>query len=80
MILQDMPESDPSRREAAAKIKAEPAKYKVCESCGSIVAKKASTCPNCNAYRFDTRVESVQAQAEALATRSPLSIEKQDYA
>jgi rubrerythrin len=75
-----MSESDPIRREAAAKILSEPAKYKVCESCGSIVARKAVTCPNCNAYRFDSRVESVQEQAESLATRSPLSIEKQDYA
>lgn len=74
-----MPASDPTRREAAAKILAEPSKYKICESCGSIVARKASTCPNCNAYRFDSRVESVRNQAEALANRNPLSIEKQDY-
>jgi len=75
-----MPESDPARLEAAAKIMAEPAKYKICESCGSVVARKASTCPNCNAYRFDARVESVCCQAQALSTRQPLSIEKEDYA
>lgn len=69
-----------SRKEAAAKIIAEPEKYKVCESCGSIVVLKSSTCPNCNAYRFDGSVEHVIAQAELLAKRDPMSIDKKDYA
>lgn len=69
-----------SRKDAASKIIAEPGKYKVCESCGSIVVLKSSTCPNCNAYRFDVSVEHVRAQAELLADRDPLSIDKKDYA
>lgn len=69
-----------TRQAAAAKIKSKPSGYKVCESCGSIVARRAATCPNCNAYRFDICSKSVVAQAEALATRNPLSVEREDYA
>lgn len=68
-----------SRKEAAEKIKAHPKKYKVCEGCGSIVVKKTTVCPNCNAYRFECSVECVIEQAEALASRDPQSIEHQDY-
>ena len=74
-----MSDKDQSRREAAQKIVATPQKYKVCESCGSIVMKKADVCPNCNAYRFDGAQETVVAQAKLLAARDPLSIEKNDY-
>lgn len=72
-------DKDLTRKEAAQKIVAAPQKYKVCESCGSIVVKKADVCPNCNAYRFDERADSVVAQAKLLAARDPLSIEKNDY-
>ncbi|MDZ4788490.1 MAG: hypothetical protein SH807_06085 [Blastochloris sp.] len=67
------------RQAAAAKIKARPSSYKVCESCGSIVARRTSTCPNCFGYRFDGKSKSVCSQAEALALRSPLSIQQEDY-
>lgn len=73
--------SDPnvSRSEMAAKIQLKPSQYKVCEGCGSIVARKASVCPNCNAYRFDTQVQKILQQVELLATREPMSIDKKDY-
>lgn len=63
----------------AEKIKQKPALYKVCEGCGSIVVRKATICPNCNAYRFDGSVEAVLAQAEELASRAPLSVDRCDY-
>lgn len=75
-----MPEEGPSnRKEAAARILASPKNFKVCECCGSIVVNKAAVCPNCNAYRFDNRVAVVVKQAEILASRDPLSIDKMDY-
>jgi RNA polymerase subunit RPABC4/transcription elongation factor Spt4 len=74
-----MGEKEDSRKEAAAKIIASPNKFKVCESCGSIVMKKADVCPNCNAYRFDESPKTVVTQAELLAARAPLSVEHEDY-
>ncbi len=68
-----------SRREAAQRILAAPASFKVCEGCGSIVVIQTALCPNCNAYRFDPDPASVRRQAEMLAQREPLSIEQTDY-
>lgn len=68
-----------ARKEAAEKIKESPQDFKVCESCGSIVASAAHVCPNCNAYRFDDDIQVVIEQADILAQREPLSIESQDY-
>jgi hypothetical protein len=67
------------RLAAAAKIKASPQNFKVCESCGSIVARKSVSCPNCSAYRFDIDPAMVVHQADLLASRAPLSIESKDY-
>lgn len=67
------------REAAAAKIKTSPTSYKVCEGCGSIVARKAVVCPNCNAYRFDLAEGRVVEQAGLLALRPPMSIEEKDY-
>jgi len=74
-----MSDKELSRKEAAEKIMGTPQKYKVCESCGSIVVKKADVCPNCNGYRFDPSSETVVEQARLLATRNPLSIDRTDY-
>ncbi|NJK93250.1 MAG: hypothetical protein HC904_16425 [Blastochloris sp.] len=54
-------------------------KFKVCESCGSIVARRTCVCPNCNGYRFDSKVAAVTAQARLLGERNPLSIKQEDY-
>ena len=67
------------RLAAATKIKAAPQNFKVCESCGSIVARKSVSCPNCSAYRFDTDPAGVVHKADLLACRAPLSIESKDY-
>ena len=74
-----MGEKEDSRRKAAEQITGAPQRYKVCESCGSIVLKKSDVCPNCNAYRFDDSPEAVVAQAQLLAVRAPLSVEHEDY-
>jgi uncharacterized OB-fold protein len=68
-----------NRLAAAARIKESPQLFKICESCGSIVAKKAVCCPNCSAYRFDEDPVHVCEQADVLASRAPLSIESKDY-
>jgi recombinational DNA repair protein RecR len=67
------------RRAAADKIKSAPKRFKVCECCGSIVARKVDICPNCNAYRFNPDVSEVVRQADLLASREPLSIDFSDY-
>jgi len=67
------------RAKKAARIIASPQEFKVCESCGSIVAKKAVFCPNCNGYRFDCSKEMVIAQAEILGKRESTSISQEDY-
>jgi NADH pyrophosphatase NudC (nudix superfamily) len=69
----------PDRANAAAKILAKPADYKVCEGCGSIVLKKALLCPNCHAYRFDESTPLVIRQAELLGSRDAASVTKEDY-
>ncbi|MEO0453085.1 MAG: hypothetical protein AAFY98_02965 [Verrucomicrobiota bacterium] len=67
------------RKAAADKIKSSPKRYKVCECCGSIVARKVDICPNCNAYRFTHETEEIIKQADLLASREPLSIDFSDY-
>lgn len=64
--------ADRARR--AAKIVAEPANYKVCEGCESVVAARVDICPNCYGYRFDAAAESVIRQAEILAKRQQTSV------
>lgn len=68
-----------NRKQAAAKILASPASYKVCECCGSIVLGKAVVCPLCNAYRFDATKEAVIRQAGLLASRDRQSLDFSDY-
>jgi hypothetical protein len=50
------------RKVQAAKIVAEPHKFKVCDQCSSIAFKQAGICPVCHAYLFDespARVEGI---------------------
>ena len=42
---------------------AEPAKFKVCDQCGSIVPVTSGLCPFCHCYRFDETAEGVIATA-----------------
>lgn len=66
------------RAARAQKIIATPDDYKVCEGCESIVAERATTCPNCHGYRFDDAPERVVEQATHLATRPQQSVTASD--
>jgi len=72
-MAQPAPESE-SRQAKAAKIAANPAAYKVCEGCDSIVGGGAVLCPNCHSYRFDDTAERVIQQAKALGSREQTSV------
>jgi ribosomal protein L37AE/L43A len=64
----------------ADKIAANPAEYKVCDGCGSIVTERTLTCPSCHAYRFDGASERVVAQAQTLARRLQSGVLSSDLA
>lgn len=66
------------RAKKAEKIIADPAAFKVCEGCDSIVRKRVASCPNCNGYRFEEETEAVVAQAKLLASRSQSSVSSED--
>jgi len=65
--LTGFPPEDRARQ--ADKIVKNPANYKICEGCDSIVLAKAHTCPNCASYRFQEGPASVVAQARLLGKR-----------
>ncbi len=66
------------RAAAAAKIASNPAGYKVCEGCDSIVGKGAALCPNCHSYRFDDSPQRVVLQARILGSRPQTSVTADD--
>jgi hypothetical protein len=76
------PSADPSdaRQKQAAKIIEQPADYKVCEGCGSIVTARTSHCPSCHAYNFDETPSRVLAQAALLAKRQASAVLASDLA
>lgn len=72
-------EATPSDRAAsAARIIANPAAYKVCEGCDSIVTASATLCPNCHSYRFDDAPSRVTHQARILGAREQTSVTAND--
>ena len=76
-----MPTSHPGDRAAsAARIIDNPAAYKVCEGCDSIVGAATSLCPNCHSYRFEPSAERVIKQARILGSRDQQSVTAQDLA
>ena len=66
------------RAQKAARIIANPEKFKVCEGCESIVAARVATCPNCNGYRFDEDAKAVVEQAQLLGSREQQSVIAED--
>lgn len=66
------------RAKRARRIVRNPALYKVCMGCDSIVATKVNICPNCHSYRFEENEEEVVAQAKALSTREQNSVVAED--
>lgn len=76
-----MSEPDPKqedRARKAARIMAEPTRFKVCESCDSIVAARVTMCPNCNGYRFDENPVTVTEHAAVLGSREQQSVVADD--
>lgn len=75
MSVPSNPSNEAESREAkAAKIAANPAAYKVCEGCDSIVGSGVVLCPNCHSYRFDDTAERVIRQALLLGSREQTSV------
>ena len=74
-------EPDPlqERARSADKIIRNPAKYKICMGCDSIVASEVATCPNCHAYRFEEDSERVVAQARLLGSREKRTVLPSDF-
>ena len=66
------------RAKRARRIVKNPALYKVCDGCDSIVAAKVNICPNCHAYRFEIDADFVVNQAKALSTREQNSVVAED--
>ena len=69
--LSDSPEN---RAKQADKIVKNPANYKICEGCDSIIVVKAHTCPNCASYRFEESTAAVIQQARVLGRRERRSV------
>ena len=68
----------PNRAATAAKIAANPAGYKVCEGCDSIIGNAAALCPNCHSFRFDPTPDRVILQAHMLGKRKQTSVTASD--
>jgi hypothetical protein len=66
------------RAATAAKIAANPAGYKVCEGCDSIIGAGAALCPNCHSFRFDASAGRVIHQARILGAREQTSVTADD--
>ena len=69
---------DPERARQAAEIVARPGRYKICEGCDSIVARRVPTCPNCYGYRFNTNRQAIIDHARLLAGREKTSVTAED--
>ena len=72
-------DSPEDRARQADKIVKNPANYKICEGCDSIVLSKAHTCPNCASYRFVEGTDSVVRQARLLGKRERRSVMASDF-
>lgn len=66
------------RAKRARRIVRNPALYKVCMGCDSIVASKVNICPNCHSYRYRGDEDFVVAQAKTLSTREQNSVVAED--
>lgn len=62
----------------AEKIIANPANYKICHGCESIVVSKAAMCPNCHGYRFEQDSKEIIRHARRLARRGQRSVAQSD--
>ena len=75
-FIADLPQD---RAKQADKIVKNPANYKICQGCDSIVLLKTHTCPNCASYRFQEGADAVVAQARVLGNRERRSVVPEDF-
>jgi hypothetical protein len=68
------------RQKQAEKTIQNPAGFKLCECCGSIVTLRSRSCLACSGYRFDMSIPNIIAQAKALALRDASSVAPGDLA
>lgn len=74
-----MPQTPSNDRAASAdRIINNPAAYKVCEGCDSIVGAATVLCPNCHSYRFEPSADRVIRQARILGSREQKSVTAAD--
>jgi hypothetical protein len=66
------------RARQAARIIQEPANYKICCGCDSILKARVAVCPNCGTYRFDDDRQDVVNQARRLGTRPRTTVVSSD--
>ncbi|MEM8955562.1 MAG: hypothetical protein AAGD22_15515 [Verrucomicrobiota bacterium] len=62
------------RAHRADQIIREPKSYKICFGCDSIVGIDVNICPNCHAYRFESDVKQIVAQAKLLGSREKQTV------
>ena len=76
--MSSLSDANKERLKQAEKILEQPAEYKVCEGCGSIVTARTISCPSCHAYQFDETEIRVVTQAKILAKRQASSVLSSD--
>ena len=76
--MSSLSDASKERLKQAEKILEQPADYKVCEGCGSIVTERTNSCPSCHAYQFDASELRVVTQAKVLAKRQASSVLSSD--
>ena len=69
---------EPGRMAQAHRIAANPAEFKVCEGCDSIVAVGSAMWPNCHSYRVDSEAKRVVEQALRIGSRPQRSVTAED--
>jgi hypothetical protein len=67
------------RAQRAEAIAADPADYKICEGCGSIISRPTPICPVCKCYRFDDDPARVAEHAVLLGSRPATTISEEDW-
>ncbi|MBR2314601.1 MAG: hypothetical protein IKA55_07070 [Akkermansia sp.] len=65
-------------KEIATTVVNDPTNYKVCEVCGAVVDKASPTCPDCQAYRFDSDPGHVSDRAVDMAAIPQHAVSRHD--
>jgi hypothetical protein len=67
MSAAEIAEHQASRREKAARFRASPELYKICDTCWSVALNSEPVCRICGAYRWDTDTQRIRQVAEMIA-------------